>query len=302
MNWITLAIIGHLANGAAFVIDKSLLTSAFKRSATYAGLIGILSFVVILAYPWVRSWPKGTDLFIGMLSGIGFIFALWTFFAALARAEASRVVPIIGSLIPVLTLLGTSVFLGERLTQNNLIGFALLVIATIILSSSGGKAKPSHEAIYCALASAVLFALSSVTAKSVYETAGFLPGFVTTRIAAGFTALILVIFVDRLAGKELKTMLKPPRGQKKNSKAAMLAIFGQTLGSAGFVLVQLATARGSAAIVNALQAVQYAFLVLAGLIFAKIAPKLLGEKLNHRVIIVKVSALAITAAGLALVV
>ena len=58
----------------------------------------------------------------------------------------------------------------------------------------------------------------------------------------------------------------------------------------------------SVAIVNALQAVQYAFLVLAGFILHKKAPRLLGEKLDRRTVSVKVGALIITAIGLALVV
>lgn len=301
MSWISLAIFGHLANGVAFVIDKALLTSAFKRSATYASLIGALSFVVILASPWVDEWPAGSSLLIAIASGVAFVLALWAFFGALARAEASRVVPIIGSLIPILTLVGTSVFLGERLTQNRLIGFALLVIATIILSSSGGKARPTRDAIYCSLASALLFALASVAGKFVYETAGFLPGFLATRISAGATALIIAFIFDPLAGKELLGMFKlRPINKTKNS--ILLALFGQGLGSIGFILVQLATARGSASLVNALQAVQYAFLVLAGFIFAKVAPKLLGEKMNPGTIATKIIALAVTGAGLALVV
>ena len=49
MSWFLLAIIGHLSNAIAFVVDKTLLNSTFKRSATYAALIGGFSFVALLA-------------------------------------------------------------------------------------------------------------------------------------------------------------------------------------------------------------------------------------------------------------
>lgn len=304
MNWIVVAIIGHLANGASFMIDKALLSTAFKRSATYAGLVGILSAAVIVAVPWVDAWPRGNVLLIGLLSGITFVFGLWAFFAALSRAEASRVVPIVGSLIPVLTLLGTFLFLDERLTSSRLAGFALLVIATAILSSSGGAARPSKATVALAVASAALFAVASVTGKFIYDAAGFLPGFLTTRLAAVATALVVVSLLDPLAGGELWSMVRPPKNasRKKNGKAALLAMIGQTIGAVGFLLVQLATAWGSAAIVNALQAVQYAFLVLIGFIPYKNVTRLLGEKINRRTIVVKVGALLITAVGLALIV
>ena len=60
MDWFYLAIIGHLANGVSFLIDKILLRSAFSRSATYAGLVGILSFAVVVLVPFVTVCPTGT--------------------------------------------------------------------------------------------------------------------------------------------------------------------------------------------------------------------------------------------------
>lgn len=302
MSWFLIAIFGHLSNGAAFLIDKILLNNAFKRSATYAGLVGLLSFLAVVATPWVEAWPRGETLLLAVFSGLTFVFALWTFFAALARAEASRVVPIVGALIPLLTLLGTSVFLDERLTSVQLAGFAALVLSTIILSSSGGPARPTATALLLALSSALLFAVGSVTAKAAYDAAGFLSGFVTTRIAAGAAALCVIAFFDPLSGREIAAMASnKERSGSASKKAVGALLFGQTLGAAGFVFVQYATALGSAAIVNALQAVQYAFLVAAGFAFKRLAPHLLKEKTDGRTIAIKLFALALTAAGLILV-
>ncbi|MEO5927326.1 MAG: EamA family transporter [Patescibacteria group bacterium] len=304
MNWILLAIIGHAANGVAFVIDKSLLSTAFKRSATYAGLVGILSFIVIAAAPWVKVWPHGNPLTISLISGALFVVALWAFYEALARAEASRIVPIVGSLIPILTLLGTSIFLGEHLRASQLIGFALLVAATAILSSSGGGSRPSRASIGLAVVSAILFAVSSVTAKYSYDTAGFLPAFVASRLSAAVVSVFIVVAIDRVAGRELWSMLKPKQGRNKKAmkSAGVLAVVGQSLGAGGFLCVQLAASGGSAAIVNALQAVQYALLVIAALFLKHRAPKLLGENLEGRVLFTKITALIVAAIGLAFVI
>ncbi|MBU2613590.1 EamA family transporter [Patescibacteria group bacterium] len=304
MTWFIYAIIGHLANGAAFIIDKALLSTAFKRSATYAGMVGILSSLVLVAIPWVPSWPAGLMLLVAIVSGATFIFALHTFFAALARGEASRVVPIVGSLIPILTLVGTATFLGERLALRHLIGFALLIVATIILSSSGGRGKPTRDAVLFGVLSAFLFALATVTGKAVYDTAGFLSGFITTRIAAAATAIILITLVDPIAGREVWSMIRPKdaKARKRTGRAAMFAVVGQSLGAVGFLFVQIGVARGSAAIVNALQAVQYAFLVIVAFALRRRAPQLLKERFDRSATILKVLALIITAVGLWLVV
>ena len=105
MSWFILAIIGHISNGVAFVIDKALLNTALKRSATYAAMVGGLSLATLVAIPWIKEWPTGNLIPIVALFGVVFVLALWAFFEALKRSEATRVVPIVGSLIPILTLL-----------------------------------------------------------------------------------------------------------------------------------------------------------------------------------------------------
>lgn len=307
MSWLALAIIGHLANGIAFAIDKILLKSAFTRSATYAGIVGMLSSIVVFVIPFVDRWPAGNAFSVALVSGVAFILALWSFFAALSRAEASRVVPIVGSLIPMLTLAGSFLYLGERLSDKTFIGFLLLIVATVILSS-GGKGKPSGEAIWLSVTSSLLFAIASVTAKFVYDDSGFLGSFILTRIAAVATAAFLLLVVDRQAGSEVMTVLRPGRHHESSKHkqpgkiAAIMALVGQSLGAVGFLFVQWAMSQGSASVVNALQAVQYAFLVLAAFVLRKRAPQLLGENLTRRVLILKSIALVFTAIGLALIV
>ncbi len=308
MSWFFLAIIGHLSNGVAFAIDKILLKSAFSRSATYAGIVGLLSALVVLGVPFVRFWPvTGGDWFLAAISGASFIFALWAFFAALARAEATRVVPIVGSLIPIFTLAGSFAFLAERLADKTFIGFGLLILATVLLSS-GKSGRPSGQTIWLGVTAAILFAVSSVSGKAVYGAAGFLGGFIATRLFAALAALLLLTVIDRKAGAEAMSIIHPEkRGDTSKHKqpgkmAGILAIVGQCMGALGFVLVQWGISQGSPSLVNALQAVQYAFLVILALALNKRAPQLLGEHLDRKALAIKISALVVTAAGMYLLV
>ncbi len=308
MNWILVTILGQLSNGVAFAIDKILLRSAFTRSATYAGLVGLLSSIILVAVPFVRIWPSdGNHWFLAFVTGATFILALWAFFAALARAETTRIVPIVGSLIPIFTLVGSFAFLAERLSDRSFVGFALLIIATIVLSS-GKAGKPSSQAIWLSVTSAMLFAVSSVAGKAVYGDAGFFGGFVSTRLFAAFTALFVLTLLDREGGREaLSIFIRPKHGGTSKHKqpgatAALLAMVGQSLGALGFVLVQYGISQGSPSIVNAMQAVQYAFLVLLALFLRRRAPQLLGENLTKKALILKISALFVTAMGLFLIV
>ena len=304
MNWIFFAIVGHLSNGVAFIIDKILLGSAFSRSATYAGLIGIGSAVVFVLAPFVHVWPFGTQIILSVISGITFVLALWSFFAALSTSEPSRIVPIVGSLIPLITLCGSFIFLGERLHERALFGFFLLIIATILLSL-GGSGRPSSNAVWLAITSAFLFAIASITIKAVYDVVGFLGPFIVSRMGALAAAIVIVTLIDPEALIELRSIVRPKGISSKHKQpgkiAALLAVVGQACGAVGFVLVQIGAAQGSVSIVNALQAVQYALLVLVALALRSKSKTLLGEEFTRSSLAIKIVALAITAYGLYLI-
>ncbi len=304
--WAVWAIIGHLANGGAFIIDKMLLRKSFSRPTTYAGIVGLIGVFGFVLLPFVV--PVGSALAWGwiIVSGASFVISLLLFFAALASGEASRVVPVIGSLIPILTLVGTWSLLGECLTPTQSVGFALLIVATVILSGGSSKSRLSSRTIWLAVASATMFAVSFIAGKASYEAVGFLTAFAYARIAGAATAAILLAS-DPSAFVEVKRAFFPHSvrsrsSAKKRNSAAILVLVGQGMGALGFVLVQYATSIGSAAIVNALQAVQYAFLVLVAFALARHAPKLLNEDLTTKTIIRKSIAILFVAAGLWLVV
>lgn len=297
--WAFIAVGGHVANGAAFVIDKSLLTSSFKRAATYAATVGILSSLAIVVLFFGAHVPTSVASWAWIATGgATFVLGLWTFFAALAAGEASRVVPIIGSLIPILTFCGTATLLGERLTQTQALGFGLLIVATIILAGGSASSRLSFRALWIAILSAALYALSSLAIKIGYDTEGFVTTFGISRIFSALTAMA-ILCIDQKAWAEIRSMFtKKKAGKKTKRTATILVLVGQTLGAVGFILVQYAINLGSAAIVNALQAVQYAFLVLIAFIFAKRAPRLLGEDLTPSTVFRKSIAIIIVGIGL----
>lgn len=304
--WFFWAIAGHVANGAAFVIDKTLLRKSFKRPATYAGIIGLLGALAIVLLPFGVHAPTPQGFLWISVSGATFILSLWAFFAALARGEASRVVPIIGSLIPILTLAGTSVFLGERLNQAQFIGFGFLILATVILSGGATKSRLTMSTIRMSVLAAVLFAISSVTVKVAYTSDGFLTTFAISRLF-GAAAALAILWLDAGALKEVRHAFFPERVKKTPRRAhgygaVILVVTAQTLGAFGYVGVQYATSLGSASLVNALQAVQYALLMAVAFALHKRAPELLGEDLSVTTVIRKTAAIAVAGVGMWMVV
>lgn len=304
MSWFSLAIGGHLANAGAFVIDKALLTSSVKHSTTYAGMIGLFSLATVVAAPWAKDWPPLALLPAILGFGAFFVFALWTFFEALQRAETTRVVPIVGSLVPVFTLCGTMFFFAERLTERQGLGFGLLLIATILLTRGGSKnSRLNLTTVGLATISALLFAAASLSGKYVFEHMDFVGAFVASRVAAGLTG-ILILAIATKARQELFHLFtakktKPQKNAPRHPVAWM--VVGQASGAIGFLCVHLAIADGSAAIVNALQAVQYAAIVLVAWFGGKQLATLLHEERTGKILLIKSSAIICVAIGLVLI-
>ncbi len=76
---------------------------------------------------------------------------------------------------------------------------------------------------------------------------------------------------------------------------------GQASGAVGFVGVQYAISLGSATVVNALQAVQYAAIVLVAWLGGKKLAALLKEDLTRRTLLIKGVAIGLVGIGLVLV-
>lgn len=297
--WALIAVGGHLANGVAFIIDKSLLSTQFKRPTTYAGTVGLLGLFTVVLLPFGVHIPTALGWLWSIIAGVTFVLALFAFFSALSKGEATRVVPIIGSLIPLFTLIGTVSFLHERFTTHQWIGFIFLILATIILAGGKSKHPLTKKTIATAIIASLLFAVSSVSIKAGYESEQFLTTFTISRIFGALTAIALFFF-DQQAQQEAKRAFFSKKEDKQKTKGAagLLILIGQSLGAIGFVLVQYAINLGSASIVNALQAIQYTLLVLVAILFAKRAPTLLGEEITMPVLIQKTIAIILVAIGL----
>lgn len=300
--WLPVAIVGHLLNAGAFLVDKALLSSSFKRSGTYAALMGGLSCLVLFVAPWTSRFPS-IELWPSIASfGALFVLAVWMFFEALSRSEATRVVPIIGSLIPIFTLIDTSIFLDERLTSFGYIGFGFLVIATGLLASGRGKNRLALSTIGMCVLSAFLFAASSAFGKHAFQTSAFLDVFVWSRVPAVFITVAIVLFAPGVK-EELTNLLFAKRSKTihEGTSTFTLMFFGQACGAFGFLLVQYAISRGSAAIVNALQAVQYVALVLVAWFGGKALSHLLHERRDTKTLTIKGGAIILVGIGLFLV-
>jgi len=291
-TYILIAVIAYLAFALNGVIDKFLLSRDIPQPMLYAFYIGMLNALALLLIPFGVHWPQINIILIALLSGAAFAWALVAMFSALKRADASLVLPAIGAMVPIATLVFGFFIAYERLNLPQAMGVGFLVLgASLTASASRSYKQLGSRWVWAAVLAAVLFALSFATSKAVYNDQGFISGLVWTRV--GF----LLAALSMLFSANLRKALKgPPGGGKK--QGGILFLTGQALGAGASILQNYAVSMGSVTIVNALQGVQFGFLILISWGLYRWFPQILKEDFSRVVVLKKLFAVVLIGVGL----
>jgi len=292
MFWLLITIIAYLLFATANVGDK-LMVSKFKTEpVVYAFYVGALGIVTLVLIPFGVIWPGTEQLVWSMFAGLTFVMALFFMYKAINSGETTQAITIMGGASPIFTFILSYLFLNERLTQYQLIALVLLIIAIIIISWEFGKKKTkiNKNLIIYAIISGFIFALTYVTTKYIYLIQPFVSGFVWIRIGGFITALVIILIPKN------RELIKIDWKRPKQQKGALLMAI-QIVGGLGVIGQNYAFKIASATLVNALQAVQYAFVfIFANTLGVKIPS--LKEDLNYKKIIQKIIAIVLIAIGL----
>jgi drug/metabolite transporter (DMT)-like permease len=141
---------GTFIGGRVAMAEMTPVAAAFWRYAI--GIAGLL----VLAFAIERGLPRlDTRQWIGvsLLGATGVLLFNLCFMFALARVPASRA-SLIMALNPAVTLLGSALFLHEKLTRAKVIGIATaLVGVTVVL----GRGNPAHLLGHIGIGEVVMF-------------------------------------------------------------------------------------------------------------------------------------------------
>lgn len=303
MHWLVAVIVGHLLSAVSFVLDKVLLTKSIQNTFAFTFFIGLLSGSIAILIPFEFAQfevPSAGMIVLNLAVGALFILALLFFFFALKGGEASRVTPFIGGLIPVLTLVFEVLFLNGSFTTIQLAAFAILVIGTIVITidpdnaDAKTKEKQGLRAWMYGGAAALAFALSFGLTAIAFESQPFWSAFIWTRF--GSVAVVLVFLFwksNRVAIRESLSLFKEAAG--------WIYLLAQSFGAGGYIFINYAISLASVSLVNALQGVQYAILLLMAILGSVVNPSLLGESMSKRSLSIKIVGVVIISIGLYLV-
>ena len=227
MSWLTVAVFSYLILAVVYLVDKYLLTGSVTNPKVYTFYVGILLILVLLLVPFVDFYvPEMSQIVLSLSAGAVFIWGLFWFYKTLHLFEASRVVPAVGSLTPLLTFVLIYVFTSgqETLSFNGAAAFVLLIIGNILINLKKEKFV-NFRSFRLSILTAFLFSLAFVLAKYVYLAQPFWNGFIW-RSMGGFLMAVFFFFFFSGIKKEIFFSRENPlsRGSKKNSA---LFVFNQ---------------------------------------------------------------------------
>ena len=299
MNWLFIAIIAHFLLAVVFTIDKFLLSKTVLRPVAAAFYVGLLSggaslLLVPLGFYWMSFW----QIIVSFAAGSAFIFAILFFYRLIRTNEVSIIAPIVGGAVPIFTLILTCLLLGEWLAINQLIAFFLLVFGGVIMllpKKNKSDLKKTKGFFLLTILTAFLFALSFVLTKFVFVEQSFINGFIWVRLGGILGACMLFLIPNTR-----RTILKTSKSVR--IKVGGLFISNKILSAFAFVLLNYAIYLGSVPLVNALQGVQYVFLLIIVLFLSKKFPQIIKEQISRGVIFQKVTGILFIVFGLGVLV
>ncbi len=296
MSWLIIAVSAYFLLAVCSLIDKYLLSGPLPVPEAYTFYLGILEGLALILIPFVGfSVPRPFQIFLSFLSGAAFVYAIFWYTKALRRFEASRVVPAIGGLIPSFTFILTY-FLSKGKENISLIGVValLLLIAGSVIFTLRKDKFVTLKSLELSAISAFFFSLSFVLSKYVYMSQPFWSGFILIKLGGFLMALIFI-----LSKKVREEVFVRQRLFKK--RTAGIFISDQAIGAGANILENWAIALAPLvyiSVINALQGIQYVFLLIFTVFLSLKFPKILKEEISRKVIFQKIIAVSLIGLGL----
>lgn len=293
--YLIISIFAFILNGIAVTIDKFLLSKVIPDPLYYIFYFSLLSFLAVFAIPF--TYIPSLEVF--LLSSVSTI--LWTagaycMFKALKKGLVSRVIPVIGSLNPlILFVIG---FAGGSILVNEAWAIIVLLLGLVFLTLTDWKGKFIKSELILEVLAATFFAFSYLLLKQAYLQEEFITVLVWSRFVLIPVAVIFLL-VPTLRRKVIPTSTQ---GVSMLKKGGLLFTFGQISAGISQFLIFFAISLANPALVNSLQGTQYVFLLILSLILAKKFPQIFKEKYTAFKLMTKMVGIILITYGLYLLI
>lgn len=296
MTWIIITIFAQLLSSVAYIFDKHIVTDTKLKPISYTFYTGIFQILYIAAMPFVGFIlpAEPAYVYLGIANGALFILTLIIFYKALKLGEASRVIPVVGASIPIFTAALAFIILNERLEGSQFISFSFLVFGGALMSSRFRHGKLyAIKGLSLAIIAGFFFALYYTVLKLLYDNTHFSSAFILVQIGGFLGALSLIAY------KKYRLEIFDANNKGAKSLNAMFVFAKIIAAAAGLMINYAISIEGSKiSVINALQSVQYVFILVFAIILAKKMPSFINEQFSGGIVMQKIISLSFIGIGI----
>jgi len=300
MNYLPIALVAYILNAIAVTIDKFLITKKIPDPLVYVFYFSLISLVALPVLPFVEV-PSLFTFVIAASYMLLWVVGAYFMLKGLKIGQVARVIPIIGTLIPVFLLI--EAVLTSSINFYQVIAVLLLTSGLVFLTIFDWKGKVIKQEIIFEVISAFFFAMAYITLRQAYLTSNFATVIVYSHLALiplGVFLLILpitrkIIFpaIPQISGQKVpywKSFFK--------SKTSLIFGIGQVCAGISELLLTFSVSLATPALVNSLQGTQYVFLFALNIILAKTNSSVFSENLAPKILLSKLLGIIVIGTGL----
>lgn len=295
MNHLPFTLTAYLFNALSVLANKFLLNKTIPDPLIYVFYISLVSFLAIFGLPFTHV-PTIEVFSIASVSTLLWTLGAYFMFKALKVGQVSRVIPIIGTLIPLVLL----IFASQTNAISTIQTWAVLILSLgmIFLTLDDLlKGNLNKQEIMLEILSAGSFALSYILLRQAYLKLDFFSVLVWSRLIL-LPFCIAILIIPALRKKIIASTSSMSSAKGGSIKSGLIFMGGQISGTASELLILFSISLANPALVNSLQGSQYVFLLLFALILGKKYPQIFEEKYTLLTLVPKFVGIALIVLGL----
>ena len=285
-----MALIAHSLIGISLVWDKVLLKQPeTKNLVNYVFWLGAISVFGLALIPFGFKMPRFSVALLGFIAGAIHLAAVYFYYDALKRGEASESLAAIGGFSPVATAVIAFFLLRQPFAGGKVIAFVLLTAGGFLMFLSE-QMNFRRMIVPMAFASG-LFGLVNVLQRIVFKETNFVSGYVFFTVGTCAAALLLLI------PREWRRQIFK-YSEEADPRSRLWYFVNRFIDGVGSFLIFYAISLTHPAIVDAISGVRFVIIFLGALLLTELRPDWLCEDFSGRTLAIKLAATAVIVAGM----
>ena len=300
MSWISFAVLGYFGNAVSQLLDKIILTDKhIPQPVVYAFYVSLFSLFSLIFAPFGFALIPAFFIALFILSGVLFIIGLVFFYVAVKKGNVARIAPLVGLITSLTVILVGALFphvFGEIVfTRTVFIALTLLIVGGMLIAYDLPLRKGDTLPL-AGIIAGILLGGSLLLLKYGYTEINFVNGLVWSRLGMVLTGLSFLLIP--LYRKQILVHHEPQKMKsKQNFLTLVLFVVNKSCAGVATFLILYATNLGSVSFVQALNGLQYVFLLILAIPLSMRFPQIFGEHLGFWDWAQKVAALVIIGLG-----